>query len=368
MSEMDEAKPIELDGEDSGNSTTEIEESPPPEEESDPSETEYESQEKKPKTWVRRVLYGFLIFLLIVGLGAIGGVMKGTNDRVHYEDVVIGTAISDQFVRALVDMENENYEIAIERFKYILTYDPDHAGARQQLTIALLELGSTGDLPTLVPTSTLPPTQDFRNEEELYNQALALRNTQDWNGLIATLDSLRKANPEYMAVEVDGLYYLAYRNRGLQRIQINGNLEGGIFDINRAELFGPIDIEASNYRQWSEWYLTGVSFWDLDWEQAVAYFGLVAPSAPNLSDSGFFTASARLATAQVSYGNYLISRARMMFSQRSYCDAYSLYSTAQQYVLIDANNQEKYTDAEGECFGRPEPTATSDSGGTTPVP
>jgi hypothetical protein len=293
--------------------------------------------------------------------------MKGTNDRVRYEDEVVGTAISDQFVRGLVDMQNENYEIAIERFKYILQYDPGHVGAREQLTKALLELGAKGNLPTLTPTSTLTPTPDFRNEQELYTQALAYRDAQDWDNLITTLDSLRKANPEYLTVEVDGLYYIAFRNRGLKRIQIEGNLEGGIFDINRAELFGPVDIEASNFRQWSEWYLTGVSFWDLDWEQAVTYFGMVAPSAPNLSDSSFFTASARLATAQVNYGAYLISRARLVFSQRSYCDAYDLYSAAQQYILLDANNQQKYNEAQGQCYGFPEPTATQDSGGGATV-
>jgi tetratricopeptide (TPR) repeat protein len=310
---------------------------------------------------------GLLIFLLIVTLGAVGGIVKGNYDRVRYEDVVIGTQMADQFVRGLIDMQSGNYELAILRFEHILKYDPDHSGAQEQLTIALIELGARGSLPTLVPSATLTPTPDFRNEQELYNQALAYRNVQDWDNLIITLDSLRKANPDYMAVEVDGLYYIAFRNRGLKRIQIDGNLEGGIFDINRAELFGPVDVEASNFRQWSEWYLTGVSFWDLDWEQAVTYFGMVAPSAPNLSDSSFFTASSRLATAQVHYGSYLISRARLLYSQRSYCDAYYLFSDAQKYVLLDSNSQEKYEQAQGQCFGFPEPTATEDSGGGATV-
>jgi hypothetical protein len=170
-----------------------------------------------------------------------------------------------------------------------------------------------------------------------------------------------------MAVEVDGLYYLAYRNRGMHRIQVEGNLEGGIFDLNRAELFGPIDIEASNFREWSEWYLTGVSFWDLDWEQAVSYFSMVAPSAPNLSDSSFFTASARLATAQVNYGVYLVDRGRLLFSNKNYCDAYDLFHAAEQYVLLTENSLEKMQKAEFECFGYP-PTATQESGGATATP
>ena len=367
MSNLDEAKPIQPDIEKDEESLAQAVESSPPDEGFPHLETEGEPPKKKSKPWVLRIFFGILIFLLIVALGAVGGILKGTNDRVRYENEIVGTAISDQFVRGLIDMQNENYEIAIERFKYILNYDPNHVGAQDQLTKALLELGARGSLPTLTPTATLTPTPDFRNEQELYNQALAYSNAQDWDILIATLDSLRKANPDYMAVEVDGLYYVAFRNRGLKRIQIEGNLEGGIFDINRAELFGPVDIEASNFRQWSEWYLTGVSFWDLDWEQAVTYFGMVAPSAPNLSDSSFFTASARLATAQVNYGSYLISRARLLFGQNSYCDAYNLYTAAQQYILLDGNNLQKYEEAEGRCFGFPEPTATQDSGGGATV-
>ena len=171
-----------------------------------------------------------------------------------------------------------------------------------------------------------------------------------------------------MAVKVDGLYYLAYRNRGIYRIQVEGNLEGGIFDFNRAELFGPVDIEASNYRQWSEWYLTGVSFWDLDWEQAVSYFSLVAPSAPNLSDSSFFTASARLATAQVNYGAYLIDRARLLFGNGRHCDSYDLFKAAQQYILLTASDQEKWQQAEWECFGFPATDPPPPAPTDTPTP
>lgn len=368
MLEIDETISTPTEGEESGADQPEIEKTSPPEEEAQSADTEEMTAEAKGKPWVRRIFSGLGIFVMIVALGAFSGGLLAMCDRTQHEDEVVGTAVADQFVRGLVDMDNGNYEIAIERFKYILTYDPDHAGARDQLTKALLAIGSTGgNLPTVIPTDTLPPTQDFRGEQELYNLALAYRNAMDWENLIITLDSLRDANPEYMAVEVDGLYYLAYRNRGMHRIQVEGNLEGGIFDLNRAELFGPIDIEASNFRQWSEWYLTGVSFWDLDWEQAVTYFGMVAPSAPNLSDSGFFTASARLATAQVNYGAYLIDRARLLFSNRRYCDAYDLFRAAEQYILLDSNSQEKMQKAEWECFGYP-PTATPEpSGDPTPT-
>jgi tetratricopeptide (TPR) repeat protein len=368
MPETDETISTQPEGEQPGEIHPDIDSTSPSKQGDESPGIEKVKPETKGKPWIRKAFYGLLIFLMIVALGAASGGLIAMNDRVRYEEEYVSTAIADQFVRGLVDMDNGNYEIAIERFKYILTYDPNHTGARDQLTKALLLVGSSeGSLPTAIPTVKLTPTPDLRGEEELYNQALAYRNVQDWDNLIYTLDALRKADPNYMAVEVDGLYYLAYRNRGMHRIQVEGNLEGGIFDLNRAELFGPIDIEASNFRQWSEWYLTGVSFWDLDWEQAITYFGMVAPAAPNLSDSGFFTASARLATAQVNYGAYLLDRARLLFSNARYCDAYDLFSSAKQYAVLDTNNQEKYQKAGWECFGYP-PTATPETSTETPPP
>jgi tetratricopeptide (TPR) repeat protein len=331
---------------------------------------ENETPKRKRSPWVRRVLVGVIIFIVFAGLGGLGGYLSAINDRVKFENVFKATEIPDQFVRGLIDMENGDYEIARQRFVYILLLDPNHPGAADQLTKALLALGSTGDLPTIIPSHTLTPTLDLRNEQELYQQAIAYRDTQNWGALLGTLDSLRKANPDFMAVKVDGLYYIAFRNRGLYRIQIEGNLEGGIFDLNQAELFGLLDVESVNFRQWAEWYLTGASFWDLDWEQVVFYFSKIAFSAPNLSDSNYFTAQSRLATAQVHFGNAVLYQARMRYSQRRYCDAYDLFSEAANYVLLNKSDLVKFEDAKNICLGIP-PTATptlEGGGGSTPTP
>jgi hypothetical protein len=178
---------------------------------------------------------------------------------------------------------------------------------------------------------------------------------------------IRKTDAGYEALEIDRMYYLAYRNRGVYRISVEGNLEGGIFDINRAELFGPIDIEAANWRQWAEWYLTGASFWGLDWEQVVEYFQLVAPVAPNLSDSSYFTAQSRLATAQAYLAEDYIFQARMQYSQGRYCQAYDSYSMAMIYVELSPEDATKYNTARNICLGitpeAPAPAATD-----TPTP
>jgi hypothetical protein len=177
--------------------------------------------------------------------------------------------------------------------------------------------------------------------------------------LLMTLDTLRFKDPNFNMVEVDGMYYLAYRNRGLHRIQAEGNLEGGIFDLNRAELYGLLDVEASNYRNWAIKYITGVSFWEVNWQEVVNYFQPLVISAPYLSDSSFFTAQDRLATAQVQVNFQVLIDARSKYAGQKYCDSYDLFNEAGAYIQLEASDLEKFQIAKDKCFGVPpsqEPT------------
>jgi tetratricopeptide (TPR) repeat protein len=294
---------------------------------------------------------------VVVVLGGALGYGFAIRERIRQEDSVRSTAVHDQFLLGIINMERGEYEIARQRFEYILQLDPSHAGAAEKLTEALLHLGNSASIPTQRPSATPVPTPDTRGQEEIFASALAYRNIQDWDTLIVILDNLRTSDPSFRSIEVDGLYYIAYRNRGMRRIQIEGNLEGGIFDITRAEAFGPLDVEARNYRLWAEKYLTGVSFWGVDWEQVLVYFNELAISAPNLRDSSYLTSLDRQATAQVElYSQYLVTAGYRM-TQGKYCEAYDLYSEAAVYIALDENSLRNYETARNECLGI-EPTET----------
>ena len=313
---------------------------------------------------LRVVLLGLLAIIILGAIGGLGGYWTALNDREANQDRIISTEISDQFLLGLIALERGQYEIARQHFEYILKIDPQNAPAAEKLTEVILKMNQANIAPTDRPTATLTPTLDTRDQEELYAMALALKDQKNWDALLDVLDSLRIRVPEYNAVEIDGMYYVAYRNRGIQRIQLEGNLEGGIFDLNRAELFGFLDVEASNFRNWASKYITGMSFWEVDWEQVVNYFGPLAISAPFLSDSSRFTAQDRLATAQVEVNLQVLADARSRFTQGKWCDAYDLYSEASQYIQLAEGDLVKYEDAKNKCFGiepTPEiqPTATA---------
>jgi tetratricopeptide (TPR) repeat protein len=308
---------------------------------------------KKKKRWGLRVLLAILSFLLVVILSGALGYLYAIRARVRQEEAMVSTAVYDQFLLGIVNMERGEYEIARQRFEYILQLDPSHSEAANLLTEAILHLGESSTVPTPRPSATPAPTADTRGQADIYNSALAYRDIQDWDSLINALDSLRTTDPNYKPVEVDGLYYIAYRNRGIHRIQKESNLEAGIFDLTRAEAFGPLDVEARNYRKWAEDYLTGASFWGVDWVQALSYFNQLAVSAPYLSDSSLLTSLDRQATAQFQlYSQYLVSAGYRM-NQGKYCEAYDLYNEASLYIVFDQITQQNFQLARDKCLGVP---------------
>lgn len=281
-----------------------------------------ETEKKKPIASWRWVLLGVLGLILIAAASAFGGYYSANQQILNQEETLIANELSLQYELAIKDFESKNYSLARQRLEYILRTDPEFPGATDLLTETLLSMMITATF-TPAPTLTVTPTQDLRNENELYNSIQQFLGASDWTSALNTLDTLRKNNPEYQAVDIDGFYFLAYRNRGIERI-LNGELEAGIYDLDQAEILGPLDVEAYNIRAWGSWYITGANFWDVDWAQAEYYFGLIAPVAPNLHAGSGFTASERHRIAALEYGEQLADA-------EQWCDAAAMLELSLSY-------------------------------------
>jgi tetratricopeptide (TPR) repeat protein len=333
---MDETSPSPVERDEQAAQPEDTQQSPVVQE----MERDDETSIKAPRRglFVRRVAIGVVLFLLIVALGAFGGYQTGIGDRLAFENIEKSTAASDQYQIALTEFEAGDYDRVIQRLEYIIRLDPSYPGAADLLTKALLARNSTAT-PAIAPTATVTPTPDNRGEEDLFQQALAYSEAEDWDALLGTLDSIRKANPDYRTVDVDGLYYLGLRSRGVKRILEEGNLEGGIFDLNLAEKFAPLDAQAVSIRQWAEWYITGASFWEIDWSQVITYFENIVPQAPNIMDGSNFTAQDRLATAQIYYATQAIIEGDALLAAKEWCAANEKYQYVANSVGVGADIQ-----------------------------
>ncbi len=289
------------------------------------------------KTKVSRwpwILLGFAVFLVLAGLGVFFGYQAGIQRRLVKEAAQVSLAASEQFERGMVDYREGRYEAARRRFEYVLRIDPNFPGAMEKFTevqVVMMRTATPTTAPTAAPTSTPTPpsataTPDTRGADTLFQQAKGYLAAQDWTNAIVTLDLLRQMDLQYHTVEVDGMYYVAYRYRGVKKIMYDGDLEPGIFDLAQASHFGPLDYEADSFRTWASYYITGASFWEVNWEQVVYFYSFVAPAFPNMHDGNGWTASERYRVGLMRYGNDLAARGEFCKAQEQYTLALQMSS------------------------------------------
>jgi hypothetical protein len=257
------------------------------------------------------LVWGFLS-LFILGLSGMAGALAGFQsvqpELSQTATQQLKVTLQEQYQLALNDIQAKRYELARQRFTYILNLDSDYPGANEELAAVLGILNATATPTiTLSPTPTtfitLTPTLDLRPQEERINQAQDFARENDWSAIIDLLLTLRKDDPTYQVTAVDDFLYLALRQRGINKILKGNDLQGGTYDLALAENFGPLDIEASVARNLARLYMFGSSFWEAYPEKAVLYFSQVAAAAPYLRDGSGWTAIERYRGALIQYGD-----------------------------------------------------------------
>lgn len=324
-----------------------------PEPAHEPGRTQPLKPVKKKRDW-RAISLTVLGVLALVGLGSMGGYWSGRELRKSTEQGLRSKQLTEQFQYALVDEQFGRYDAAQQRLQYIIQHDPSFPGAQAELAKVLVQ----SSIPTAVPTATITPTPDVRGEEAMFATAQQLIAAGDWGNVISQLDQLRKNDPNYKTVQVDGMYYFALRNYGVQLIQKEGNLEGGIYQLTLAERFAPLDNSAAGLREGARGYLQAASFFGVDWARSVQAFQQVASGWPSLWD-GTMTASARYHEALMRYGDQL-------FKQGDACGAYTQYQAAAGIANLDATSAKFANQAFVTCFP-PTPTLEPTATGVPPT-
>ncbi len=277
--------------------------------------------------WLGWTLFGFLALLVVAAISGFSGYQTAVGQRNDYHATAIAGDAKTQFDLAVEDYLKGNYAFSKQRLEYVIQLDPNYPGALDLLANVIVAQQTT-ETPTPAPTltQTPTPTQNLAliTHEELFVQALQKMAGADWSNAIDTLLTLRKLDPELHTVQIDGMLYVCLRQRGVDKISKQADLEGGIYDLSLAERFGPLDVEANAWREWSQLYIRGASFWEVDWGKAVNYFSQIAPIAPNLRDGSGWTATDRYRIALVRYGDWLAARGDWCAAQEQYALALAL--------------------------------------------
>ncbi len=300
---------------------------------------------KRSKTFLPAIIAISVISILAISILLSGyiGFKQGTSQLNGDGTQISKTALDQEYLRGVEDFEAGNYYIASQRFEFIYEQDPTYKLALDRW-VEIQVIMNTTATPTPLPAGpTITPTPDGRPKEELFNLVISYVQAQNWSKALETLSSLRNVDPFYRVTELDGFIYLSLRNLGSMKVLEQGKLEEGLYDFTLAEQFGPLDIEARNYRDWARLYLQGNGFWMAYPDIAAFYYGQVAGIVPYLSDSTGMTAFFR-------YWSSLIQYAEKLATEENWCDSNEQYQIANAAAGLDENIMATSLVVQENCF------------------
>jgi hypothetical protein len=283
---------------------------------------------EKKKRWV---LLALLFAVIVIGISVFLGYRNGVQRRIQNERSMLMDQISLQLDWAYRDIDEGRYENAKTRLEYIIDKYPGFPGIDQLLVDVMMKM----EAPTAVPTAEfvietlepeITPTVDTRAAEETFAQIEQNIANEEWDQAIQNIQSLKESNYDYKTIAVDGYYFIALRNRGIQRIWA-GELEQGMYDLSVAEQLGALDNVAAGARNWASLYMTGASYWDVNWSGAVEIFGQLYAQLPYFSDASGMSSAERYRIALYRLGDQYAASG-------DYCTASSYY---QQSLSVGGN-------------------------------
>ncbi len=298
------------------------------------------------------ILGGIVLIAASIGVSAYSGYQNAIQQRLSRQSNQVLLTAGEQYNRALNNIKDGQWDQARTRLEYVISLDPSFPGAEAQLKVVLIAQARIAT-PTMEPTVTETettiailgsPTPDLHGVEDFYNQVQTYLNAKNWDKAIATIDLLRQQNQSYRTVDVDGLLYIALRNRGVDKILQKGMLEQGIYDLSLAEAISPLDAEADSYRTWASQYLAGAAYWGVDWQKVVDAFSQIYPALPMLRDGNGYTAQERFRVASVKLADQMAAAGDFCKAQPHYDAALALNNDAAVAAKSQAN-QKKCSDS-----------------------
>lgn len=283
------------------------------------------------------------VIFLVIAVATLAGYVTGKSDRVARQQQAVADSVAEQFDLSVTDFLEGRYEFARQRLDYILEIDPGNSDATELLGMVLA--ASNQPTPTASPAVTNTPTvtPDVSSSEDIFASAQIAFANQDWTGAINLLVLLRDGDPEYRRSEANQILASALRNRGMDQL-FQGYLEQGIYDLNLAEQFGPLDAQAASWRQSAAFYIFANSYIGLDWGLAAEYMG-------QMCQANIWGACAKFANAAREYANLLVA-------EENWCDG-SLYYAQALNQGYDTSFAPTATEAASLCQTATAPTPTA---------
>ena len=280
-----------------------------------------------------------------------GGIRAGQDARAARATQTTVAEIDAQFEKGLADLEAGNFELAAQRFALILELNPTYPGAAERLAEARRSMNGGA----VVEATGIPTSEADTNEERLA-EARELYDDGQWEAAIDRLEMLRAQAPDFHTAEVEDMLHESLKALGLRHIRTDERLEEGIILLDQAALIKPLDDVSEGERLIANLYVTGQSYWGLNWPIVIQNFSEIYAVAPNYRD-----VQTRLWDAYVTYADQL-------WLAGTPCDSVSLYQSA-AYIRNTVDVADKIEGSNDACLNpTATPTMTLLPGEPTPPP
>ncbi len=295
--------------------------------------------------------------IILIALGLVLGVytlvaylgwQSGQRQRLAQVEQEQSAEIARQIELARADINQNSAGLALRRLEWVLQQQPEHPEARSLKALAeqLLNQDAT-PTPFVIPSpaadvTATPASEEDAEAAEALGQVEALISAEDWAGAIPALIAFQRDFPEYERRKSDELLFNALVTHGTELLYTE-SAELGLSYLRQAATLGSLPQEALDQQQWAVLYLSGISFYSVNWEVAIFYFRELCLSAPFFHD-----ACSRLEQALVSYADG--------------------YLNIQEFCPAEPLLQEAYGLSGAQAIADKLGTARTGCAGATPVP
>jgi tetratricopeptide (TPR) repeat protein len=264
-----------------------------------------------------------LLALAFLALAAWRGIVEG---RKQWQVNAQATADAE-FVRCETYLAEGNWPLAAAACRQADSLKPGYAGAAEGYATAVAAL-------TPQPTPTIEVVQ--RAVEDIFADAQARFNAQDWRGTLEMLNELWTSDPTFHAGEVNDMRRTALVSLGRQALT-EGILEEAIYYLDQAAAFGPLEPDLETERQLAARYVSALNLCGANWEECTRRLNDLLTTYPDYRDVYDQLVGA--------YFNW----AEAMAGIQEWCPAEAHYAQVMR-LRPDATLDEKRADAAQRCL------------------
>jgi tetratricopeptide (TPR) repeat protein len=218
--------------------------------------------------------WGALALLLALSILALA-TWRGYSEGKKQWQVNAEATADAEFARCQAYLSEGNWPLAMAACREANRLNPGYVGATEGYATAVAAL-------TPEPTPTVEVIA--KSAEDIFVEAEARFNAQNWQGALEALNELWIVDPAYRADEVNEMRNIALISLGQQSLD-EGRLEEAIFYLDQAAALGPLDADLETERQLAARYVSALNFCGADWKECTSRLTELHTTNPGYRDA-----------------------------------------------------------------------------------